>query len=306
MKFLKDNRGSAGVVGAVVFAVLIIVTLIGLLTCSVRVPVGQKAIVYTMSKGCNGETLSQGWHLISPTKHAKMFTISNEQLLLTKDKREGSEEDESFKVSTADDASIAISFQMSYRFNEASLVDTYKKFKGMNGEEIVNNRVRTVLKSRISEVTTDYSMMDIYSGNRSEINTKITDYLNDKFNKEYGIEVIDASITDVHPDEKLQKTIDARVEALQNKQKAEAEQQTIKVQAETAIIEAQKDADIKVTKAKAEAEAVAIAAEAEAAANKKIAESITDELIDYKTAEARMEHGWVEVNGASTVVKEKK
>lgn len=80
---------------------------------------------------------------------------------------------------------------MSYRFKSETLVDTYKKFKGMDGEAIINNRVKAVLKSNVSEVTTDYSMMDIYSGNRAEINNKLTAYLNESFGDRYGIEVLD-------------------------------------------------------------------------------------------------------------------
>ena len=45
-----------------------------------------------------------------------------------------------------------------------------------------------------------------------------------------------------------------------------------------------------------------IEAEAEAESNRTIAASITDELIRMKEAEARMEHGWVTVQGANTVV----
>ena len=262
-----------------------------LLLFTVRIPTGYCGVQYSMNGGVKDEVLTQGWHIVSPTIKVKEFTVSNEQLMLSKDSRDGSEGDESFNVSTADNASISISFQMSYKFNQENLVDTYKKFKGMNGEDIVNHRVKTVLKSKISEITTDYTMMDIYSGNRSEINNKITNYLNNEFQKAYGIEVIDASIIDVHPDEQLQKTIDARVTALQNKQKAEAEQETAKVEAATALIKAQNEADIALTKAKAEAEA-----------NRIIGESITPGLIQMKEAEARLEHGWVEIQGAETVV----
>lgn len=46
------------------------------------------------------------------------------------------------------------------------------------------------------------------------------------------------------------------------------------------------------------------AAEAEAEANKKVAESVTDELIRYTEAQARQKHGWITTNGANTVVKE--
>lgn len=283
-----------GFIGAISLGVIMLFVLISFIICTERIPVGYVGVVYSMSGGVQNETLSQGWHIVSPTKKIKTFTIGNEQLLLTKDKREGSKSNESFRVSTSDDASLAISFQMSYRFVPDKVVETYKKFKGMNGEDIVNNRVRTVLKSKISEITTDYSLMDIYSGNRSEINNKLTDYLDKEFEKEYGIEVIDASIIDAHPDKQLRKAINNRIEALQKKQQAQAEQETAKVEAGTKLIQAKNDADIKVTKA-----------EAEAKANKIISSSITDELIRMTEAEARKEHGWVTVQGAEAVVKEK-
>ncbi len=257
-----------------------------------KVDTGKVGVVYSMKGGVKDETLGQGVHFINPFLKVKEFTIGNEQLILSKDKRDGSEDDDSFKVATSDDASISISFQMSYRYKPETVVDTYKKFKGMDGEAIVEQRVKTVLKSKISEITTDYSMMNLYSGNRSEINNKITEYLNKEFGNAYGIEVLDASIIDVHPDDKLKEAIDARVKALQEKQQAEAEQEKVKVQKETEKMQASADAEIVVTKAKAEAEA-----------NRLKSESITDELIRMKEAEAHMQHGFVTVQGANTVVK---
>lgn len=280
-----------GLIGAVVTAVIMVVAIICLAMSVERVPTGYEGVVYNMSGGVSGETLSQGWHIVSPTKRVKQFTISNEQLVLSKDKRDGSEEDEAFTVSTSDDAMLSISFQMSYRFKPDTLVDTYKKFRGMDGEDIVNSRVKTVLKSKVSEVTTDYSMMDIYSGNRNEINNKITEYLDKEFQDAYGIQVLDASIIDVHPDDKLREAIDNRVTALQQKQQAMAEQETAKVNAETALIKAQNEADIKVTQAKAEAEA-----------NNLKAASVTPELIQMTEAEARLKHGWITVQGADATV----
>lgn len=280
-----------GLIGAVVTAIIMVVAIICLAMSVERVPTGYEGVVYNMSGGVSGETLSQGWHIVSPTKRVKQFTISNEQLVLSKDKRDGSEEDEAFTVSTSDDAMLSISFQMSYRFKPDTLVDTYKKFRGMDGEDIVNSRVKTVLKSKVSEVTTDYSMMDIYSGNRNEINNKITEYLDKEFQDAYGIQVLDASIIDVHPDDKLREAIDNRVTALQQKQQAMAEQETAKVNAETALIKAQNEADIKVTQAKAEAEA-----------NNLKAASVTPELIQMTEAEARLKHGWITVQGADATV----
>lgn len=280
-----------GLVGSVVTALIIIVLLVGGISCIERIPVGYEGVQYSVSGGVKDETLGQGWHLVSPTIKVKEFTISNEQLVLTKDSREGSEEDESFKVATSDDASISIDFQMSYRFIPEKLIETYKKFKGMDGNDIVQNRVRTVLKSKVSEITTNYSLMDIYSGNRKQINDELTDYLNKELRDFYGIEVIDASIINSHPDENLKKTIEARVQAQQSKAQAKAEQDAIKVKAETELIEAKKEAEIKVTEAEAEAEA-----------NRVISESITENLIRMKEAEARLKHGWVTIQGAESVI----
>lgn len=274
-----------GFVGGIALAVILIVGLILGLMCVEKVPVGYEGVVYSMNGGVQEETLKQGWHIVSPTKKVREFTISEEQLNLTKDNNE------SFTVSTSDNAGIAISFQMSYRFNSDRIIDTYSKFRGMDGEDIINNRVKNVLKSKISEITSSYSMMDIYSGSRSEINKKLTEYLNEEFIKSYGVEVISASIIDVHPDEQLQKTIQDRVTALQKKQQAEAEQETIKVEAETKKIQAQ-----------AEADAMLIAAQAEADAYRIKSAEITDNLLRKWELDARMQHGWVTIQGANTVV----
>lgn len=267
------------VIGSIVGVVTFIMLLVFLFTCVERIPAGYTGVCYSINGGVQETTLSQGWHIVSPTVKVYEFTVGNEQLLLTKDEREGSKEDESFKVATSENAKIGISFQMSYSYDPARVVDTFKKFKGMDGDDIVSTRLRTVLKSKISEVTTNYSLMDIYSGDLSKINNEITDYLNDEFYNSYGINVYDASIIDAHPDENLMASINARVQAQQAQAKARAEQETIKVQAETAIIEAQKDADVAKIKAENEAEIKRISAEAEAEANKTINASLTKNLI---------------------------
>lgn len=256
---------------------------------------GKVGVVYSMNGGVKDEVLTQGIHFINPFDKVKQFTVSNEQLILSKDSKEGSEEDESFKVSTADNASIAISFQMSYRFKDETVTDTYKKFKGMDGEDIVDRRVKTVLKSKVSEVTSKYDLMDIYSGNRSVINNELTKYLNEQLTNEYGIEVLDASIIDVHPDKTLEESIQKRLNAMQEAETAKTEQEKVKVEMETKLLQAEKNAEIKKTEA-----------DAEAYANEKLSKSITQELIDMKEMNAREKWGWIEVQGADAVIADTK
>ena len=284
-----------GKLGGLIVALLLVIGIPSLFLCIERIPEGYVGVVYSPKDGVEDELLGRGWNFVTPWKKVKQFTIGSEQIVLTKDEREGSEEDESFNVTTADDATIPVSFEMTYHFEETSVLPTYKKFKGMDGEAIVERRVLNVLKAKVSEVTTTHTLMDIYSGDRAKINQEITDHLNEEFLKDYGIVVDSASIIDVHPGKTLKEAINARVKATQEKQQAEVEQEKVKVEAETAKIKAQNEADIKI-----------LEAEAEAKANKAIAESISQELIDMEIAEARKKHGWVEITGIdSTVVKEK-
>lgn len=281
----KGKIGGVVVAGIIVFVILFCI--VGL----EKIPTGYIGVVYNMNGGVMNETLGAGWHIVSPAKKVKEFTISNEQLVLSKDKREGSKGNDSFLVSTSDNANIRISFQMSYRYLPEKVVDTYKKYRGLSGEDIVNNRVKTVLKSKISEATSKYTMMEIYSGNRGQINTEITKLLNEKLTSDFGIEVFDASIIDVHPDNQLEKAINERVTAMQKKQQAEAEQEAIKVEAATKIIQADNAAAIKMKEAQAEADA-----------NRLVSGSITEELIRMKEADARLKHGWVTVQTGGDVI----
>ena len=274
-----------GKIGGFTLGVILVLGLICTLICVEKIRVGYEGVVYSMNGGVQEQTLTQGWHIVSPTKKVKEFTIAEEQLNLTKDKKE------SFTVATSDNAGIEISFQMSYRFISDRIVNTYQRFRGMDGDDIVNSRVRTVLKSKVSEVTGKYSMMEIYSSNRGEINKELTSYLSKEFLDTYGMEITGASIIDVHPDEQLQQTINDRVTALQRKQQAEAEQETIKVEAETKKIQAQAEADAMIIKAKAEAENYRIKSEA-----------ITDNLLKKWELDARLQHGWVTIQGGTPIV----
>lgn len=272
-----------GFVGGVTLAIILIIGLVFGILCIEKIPVGYEGVVYSMNGGVQKETLTQGWHMVAPTKKVNEFTVAEEQLNLT--------DKDAFTVATSDNAGIKISFQMSYCFNGDKIVGIYQKFRGMDGDDIINNRVCSVLKSKVSEITGNYSMMEIYSSNRAEINKELTKYLNKEFSEAYGMKVEAATIIDVHPDEQLQKTIDERVTALQKKQQAEAEQETIKVQAETKKIEAQAEADAAIIKAQGEAEA-----------NRLQSESITDSLLRKWEIEARKKHGWVTIQGGTPIV----
>lgn len=182
------------------------------------------------------------------------------------------------------------------------VVELYSRFNGMNGETLMESRIQNSIIAFVKEVTPRFSVMDIYSDKKSEVNEAITEYLNEKLQDEYGINIASALVIDVELDNTLMQKVQAKEQAKQDAEIAELEKQTAMAQAETDKVKAQAKADVDLIEAQAEADAAKIAADAEAEANSKIAQSITPELIQWQEAQARMEHGWVTVQGADTVV----
>ena len=55
-----------------------------MILCIERVSVGNVGVVYS-ANGVEEETLSQGWHFLSPFKSVKQFPISQQQIVLSND-----------------------------------------------------------------------------------------------------------------------------------------------------------------------------------------------------------------------------
>lgn len=273
-----------GVVGAAAWAVL----------AGTYVGQGERGVVYTMSDGVREETLDPGFHFVSPFAKVKDYPVAQQQLVLSNNAADFNEDElekDTHVDAPADGGMVKMNMSINYNFMPDRITDLYEKFNGMDGDQLVESRIKNSILAYIKEVTPQFSVMDIYSDKRAEIGQAITDYLNSKLNDEYGIEVSSASIIDVQLDEELQAKVQAKEQAKQDAEKAELDKQTAIAQGEAAKAKAEADAQVTITNAQAEAEA-----------NRLISDSITQELIDMKEAEARMEHGWVEVTGADTIV----
>lgn len=276
----------------VISVVLALGVAISCLLCLERVSVGNVGVVYS-SKGVEEQTLSQGWHWMSPFKHVKQFPVSQQQIVFSNDPGDYNDKDHpDWSIDApANGGMVKVNLTVNYNFLPDKVIDLYKRFNGMDGEAIVESRVQNSMIAYVKEVTPNFTVMDIYSDKKSEVNQAITEYLNERLEEEYGIHVSSALVIDVELDAELQQKVRAKEQAKQDAEIAELEKQTAQAQAETDKVIAESEAEIK-----------RIQAQAEADANRIIAESITPELIQMQEAEARMEHGWVTVQGAGTVV----
>lgn len=265
---------------------------VGAVLCTERVHTGYVGVVYS-AKGVEQQTISQGWHFMSPLKHVSEFPITQQRVVFSNAPSDyGVKEHADWHIDApANGGTIAINLTVNYNFLPEHVVELYTKFGGMDGESLMESKIQNDIIAYVKEVTPQFSVMQIYSDDRAGVNTAITNYLNKKLTAEYGINVSSALIVDAQPDDTLMQKIRAKEQAKQDAEIAELNKQTALAQAETDKVKAQTEADVKMIEAQAEADA-----------NKVLSESITPELIQMKEAEARLKHGWVTVQGADTVV----
>lgn len=265
---------------------------VGVVICTERVHTGYVGVVYS-AKGVEQQTISQGWHFMSPLKHVSEFPITQQRVVFSNSPSDyGTKEHADWHIDApANGGTIAINLTVNYNFLPEHVIELYTKFGGMDGESLMESKIQNDIIAYVKEVTPQFSVMQIYSDDRAGVNTAITNYLNEKLTAEYGINVSSALIVDAQPDDTLMQKIRAKEQAKQDAEIAELNKQTALAQAETDKVKAQTEADVKMIEAQAEADA-----------NKVLSESITPELIQMKEAEARLKHGWVTVQGADTVV----
>ena len=281
---------STGKIGAIVLAIIMVIGMALAAMCLERVPTGHVGVVYNMNGGVDGEVLTQGWHMVSPTKKVTTYSIGIEQSYLTASNKGDSKNDESFSTPTADGKSLTVDLEFSYRFDETCITNTFTRFKGQSGEDVKNTFIKPKMIAWTQEVTAKYPVTDVFGDKRQELNEALDVYLKEKF-VPYGIVIDTVNFTNIATDEETQAAIQKKVTAQQEMELAEIESKTAKIQAEkdkeVALIAAQKDkekAEIEAEMLKIEAEGKAqaemIAAEAQAEANRKIAASLTPELIE--------------------------
>lgn len=281
---------SKGKIGAIVSGVVIFVLLVTMLKCMEKVPAGYVGIVYSMNGGVSDEVLTQGWHLVAPTKEVTLYSVGIEQSYLTSGEDGDSKNDDSFEVPTSDGKGLTVDMTFTYRYDPEKVTQLFTRFKGQSGKEVRNSFIKPNIISWTKEITAQYPVTEILGDERANLNIAVSDYVKAKF-EPYGIIVDNVSLINIDADDDTRKAVQRKVTAQQELELAQIEQKTANVQAqkdkEVALVQAEQnketaeiEAEQAKIKAEGQAEALMIKAQAEASANELIAESLTPELIE--------------------------
>lgn len=225
-------------------------------SCTTMVPAGHVGAVYDkLEHGVQNEVLTEGFHIKSPFEKVKDFPISIETIYMSKDEREGSEEDESINIACKD-GSVNADLTFSYRYEADKVPDLQRKYRGRDGADIVNTVLRGQLRTWVSEVTKNYTTIEVYMDKREEVNTKLVDYFN-KRGEKYGIKFENVSLAEARVTKEVQLAMEKRQKISQeleqqkmNLKKAEIAKEEEKLKQERALIKAQGERKANEEKAK--------------------------------------------------------
>lgn len=276
-------------IGAMLVGAVIVIGAISTLIMTEKIPAGYVGVQYSMSGGISDEVLSQGWHIVAPTKKVSLYSVATEQLFMSVDKKEGSKDNDSFDV-VCKDGVLNVDLEMSYSFNAEKVPEIFSRYRGMSGEDIINNIIRGKVKTYTNEVTSQFTVLEAHMEKKGELNRMLTQHLKDML-IDFGVEVESATLSRTTASDEVEASITKRTTTAQELEAEKQKQEKVALEAETKRIQAQGEADALLIKATAEAEA-----------NKLLEQSISDNLIRMKEMEARAIHGWIEVQGTNSVI----
>ena len=205
---------SKGYLGGIITAFVIIVGLIIMAMCLERIPAGYVGVVYKPSIGIAEETLNPGWHFISPMDKVTEYSIGIEQSYLTATEDGDSKGDDSFSAPSSDGKGLQMELTFTYRYDAEKVADTFSRFKGRSGKDLLNTFIKPNVISWTKEVTAKYPVTDILGEKRAELNTQLGEYLAQKF-KPYGIIIENASLINIEVDDETRASITKKVTAQQ-------------------------------------------------------------------------------------------
>ena len=252
--------------GAIIAGIIVAVILIVSVTCTATVETGYTGIVTTFGK-VEDITLEAGLHFKSPF-----------QRIIAMDNRE---QKTSFNTEafSSDIQQVNITGSINYAINKATAMNLFKEVGTDYFNKLVYPRMLEITKGVFSKYTAENLV-----AYRQTLSEQIRDNLSGELTP-YGINVISVNIENIDFTDAFTDAVEAKQVAAQRKLQAEIEQaqKTMETQqaAERQRINAEAEAAVAKINADADAYATKIRSEAEAEANKKIAESLTKELISF-------------------------
>lgn len=276
---MRNTRVNIGAVVGSVVGLFLVIGLILLPFSIANVPANHVGVVYNgFGGGVQEKTLANGFYFKKPF-FDKIYKIPTDVQTVNLDK---------VTTQTHDGQYIDTSVDVKYQILGNDALTVFKQFREV--DRVNKELVKPVVQRAVEQVTVDYDVFDILGPKRNEVYKQINDNVRNELQK-FGLTFKSLTILDSDAKDEIELAIQNEAVAQKAIDVAKQEQEKIKVENETKLLQAKTDAEKK-----------AIEAQAEADANKVISSSVTNEMNQYIEAQARLKHGWVEVQTQQAIV----
>lgn len=258
----KATQRRAVRIAGIVLAIILVI-----LSCISYVPTGYTGIVTTFGK-VHDNTLDAGINFHAPWDN--VITMDNREQRATFQ----------LEAFSKDIQQVDIQGSINYNIDKATAMNLYKDV----GTEYVTILVAPRIQEDVKIVIARYTAENLISS-RQEAANAIEALIRDELTPK-GINVISFAVENIDFTDAFEAAVEAKQVATQEKQRAQTQQEQATMEAEQAAkrkkIEAEAAAEVAKVQADADAYAVEVKASAEAEANKKINQSLTPDLVEYK------------------------
>lgn len=252
--FLPLKRDLKFYLGQAFLGVIAVVYL--LVTCSASVPTGHIGLIYSF--GALSGQKGEGLQFVAPWQTVKYASIQTQ-----------GKKFEKMMSFSSETQQVTVTATINVRVIPDHIRDLYRTV----GDDYFNVIVAPRVLQAFKDETVKYSSIDI-APKREVIRCAVRDKLAAELQENYSILVTDLLIDDISFGDEFEKAIE---EKQRQTQLALAEKEK--------VVSEKSKADQAIERARGEAQATIINADAQSASNKKMAESLSPELIQYTYAQ---------------------
>jgi regulator of protease activity HflC (stomatin/prohibitin superfamily) len=266
----QPTKGLVGVM-AVVGIASVLLTVVG--AGLVFVQPDERGVVITIREGgVRPVALEPGLHWVVPfVEWVQPYSISRQSYTMSIAPNEGDKAgDDSIRARTKDGQEVTVDASVIYAIDPTKVVSMHINWQSRYENELVRPAARNTIRDAVSQ----YSIEEVVSTKRAEMEQLITTELG-KALADNDLVLLGFLLRDIHFSDEYAAAVEQKQIAEQQAQQAKFVVESKKQEAEQARQVAQGQADAAVIKAKGEAEARIIQAEAEAKANDLLAASLS-------------------------------
>jgi len=231
---------------------------------------GVKVNKFGSEKGVETEEVGVGYVWLGITYSVYQFPTFTQNYVWTADSREGSTDDESITMQTKEGLTIGADVGISYKIEPDKVDTVFQKYR-RGVDEITDVYLRNMARDALNTICSQKEVEFVYGPGKMEILSAAEDLIREQV-APIGIDLERLYfIGSLRLPGSVVAALNAKIEAVQRAQQRENE-----------IKEKKAEAQKKIAEARGNAESTLIEAEAQAKANKIVAASLTDTLVQYR------------------------